>query len=259
MGRGFDVARLMEDKIGIVTAGGLGIGRASALAFAAEGAKVVVSDIAEEAGHETVRLIEDAGGEAVFVTCNVANEDEVKALVDETVKKFGRLDWAHNNAGIGAPTKPVTETESADWERTFKVNLEGMFYCLKYEITAMLESGGGAIVNTASTAGLLATPGLSAYVSSKWGVNGLTKTAALEFGKQGIRVNSICPGMTLTDSVRSWSKEVPEQAKAVEESIPLGRMGRPEDQANAAVWLCSDKAAYITGVNLPVDGGETTQ
>src|SRR5690625_2961736 len=189
------MAGLMKDKVGIVTASGLGIGRASALAFAAEGAKVVVSDISEEAGNETVRLIKEAGGEAIFVKCNVANEDEVKGLVDETIQKYGQLDWAHNNAGIGAPTKPVTETESADWERAFKVNLEGMFYCLKYEISTMLESGGGAIVNTASTAGLLATPGLAAYVSSKWGVNVLTKTAASEYGKQGIRVTSICPDM----------------------------------------------------------------
>lgn len=249
----------MENKVGIVTASGLGIGRASALTFAAEGAKVVVSDISEEAGNETVQLIKDAGGEAIFVPCNVANEEEVKQLVDEAVNKFGRLDFAHNNAGIGAPTKPVTETEAADWERAFKVNVEGMFYCMKHEITAMLKSGGGAIVNTASTSGLRGSPGLAAYTSSKWGVNGLTKTAALEFGKQGIRVNSICPGMTLTDSVRKWKKEVPEQAKAFEEAIPLGRMGKVEEQANAAVWLCSDKAGFITGVNLAVDGGQTAK
>src|SRR5690625_3615741 len=129
----------MENKVGIVTASGLGIGRASALTFAAEGAKVVVSDISEEAGNETVQLIKDAGGEAIFVPCNVANEEEVKQLVDEAVNKFGRLDFAHNNAGIGAPTKPVTETEAADWERAFKVNVEGMFYCMKHEIIAMLK------------------------------------------------------------------------------------------------------------------------
>lgn len=253
------MGRLMEIKVGIVTAGGLGIGRASALAFAAEGAKVVVSDISEEAGNETVRLIKEAGGEAMFIKCDVANETEVKALVDKTVEQYGRLDWAHNNAGIGAPTKSITETDASDWKRTFGVNLDGMFYCLKHEIAAMLQSGGGAIVNTASTSGLLGSPGLAPYSASKWGVNGLTKTTALEFGKQGIRVNSICPGMTLTDSVKSWSAEVPEQAKVVKDAIPLGRMGSAEDQANAAVWLCSDKAAYITGVNLAVDGGQTAQ
>src|SRR5690625_2635380 len=250
--------QILKDKVGIVTAGGLGIGRASALAFAKAGAKVVVSDIKEEAGNETVQLIKEAGGVAMFIKCNVALE-EVKGLIDKTVEQFGRLDWAHNNAGIGAPTKPVTETETADWRRTFDVNLDGMFYCLKYEIAAMLETGKGAIVNTASTSGLLGSPGLAPYAASKWGVNGLTKTTALEYGKQGIRVNSICPGMTLTDSVRKWSKEVPEQAKAFEEAIPLGRMGSVEDQANAAVWLCSDQAGYITGVNLPVDGGQTAQ
>src|SRR5699024_8504399 len=141
------------------------------------------------------------------------------------VEEYGKLDWAHNNAGIGAPTRPVTETNAEDWQRSFDVSLKGMFYCLKHEIPAMLESGGGAIVNTASTSGLGGSPGLAAYSSAKWGVNGLTQTAALEFGKQGIRVNSICPGMTLTDSVRHWSKEVPEQAKSVEDAIPLGRMG----------------------------------
>lgn len=253
------MTRMMEGKAGIVTASGSGIGRASALAFAAEGAKVVVSDVAEDAGKQTVRLIREAGGEAMFVKCDVGEEKEVKILIDTAVEAYGKLDWAHNNAGIGAPTVPITDTKTEDWERTMQINLGGMYFCLKYEIPAMLKSGGGAIVNTASTSGLLGTPGLSVYTSSKWGVNGLTKTAALEFGKQGIRVNSICPGMTLTPSVEAWSKEVPEQAESVKNAIPLGRLGRPEDQANAAVWLCSDKAAYITGINLPVDGGQTAQ
>lgn len=253
------MSRLMEQKVGIVTAAGAGIGRASAIAFAAEGARVVVSDVSEEAGDETVRLIQKAGGEAVFIPCNVSNEEEVKNLVDETVKTYGRLDWAHNNAGVGAPAVPITETKRADWDRAIGISLGGMYYSLKYEILHMLTFGGGAIVNTASTAGLHGSPGLAAYTAAKWGVNGLTKTVALEFGKRGIRVNSICPGMTRTASVEHWSKEVPEQAQSVENAIPLGRMGTPEDQANAAVWLCSDKAAYITGVNLPVDGGETAQ
>lgn len=251
--------RLMEDKVGVVTAAGSGIGRASAVAFAEEGAKVVVSDVSEETGEETVRLIKEAGGEAIFVRCNVAEETEVENLIDTAVKTYGKLDWAHNNAGIGAPTAPVTETKTEDWKRAMGVNLDGMFYCLKHEIRAMTKSGKGAIVNTASTGGLAGTPGLAAYTSSKWGVNGLTKTVALETGKKGVRVNSICPGMTRTASVEHWSEEASEQAKAYEQSIPIGRMGTPEDQANAAVWLCSDKAGYVTGVNLPVDGGETAQ
>ncbi|ASK64009.1 short chain dehydrogenase [Virgibacillus phasianinus] len=250
---------LMEGKVGIITAAGSGIGRASAIAFAEEGAKVVVSDVSKETGEETVRLIKKNGGDAIFVECNVAEELQVENLIDTAVKTYGKLDWAHNNAGIGAPTAPVTETKTEDWNRAMGVNLDGMFYCLKHEIRAMTKSGSGAIVNTASTGGLAGTPGLATYTSSKWGVNGLTKTVALEVGKQGIRVNSICPGMTRTASVAQWSKDAAEQAKAYEQSIPIGRMGTPEDQANAAVWLCSDKAAYVTGVNLPVDGGETAQ
>lgn len=251
--------RLMEDKVGIITAAGLGIGRASALAFAAEGAKVVVSDVNEEAGHETVRLIKEAGGEATFIFCNVANENEVIALVEKTVEIYGRLDWAHNNAGIGAPSKPIGETESADWDRCLQVTTTGMYYCIKHEVQAMLKSGGGAIVNTASTSGLLGSENLATYSAAKWAVNGLTKSVALEYGKKGIRVNSICPGMTMTAAVEHWMKEVPEQAAYVENDIPLGRIGQPEEQANAAVWLCSDKASYITGVNLPVDGGQVAK
>lgn len=253
------MSRLMENKVGIVTAAGNGIGRASALAFAEEGAKVVVSDISEEAGKETVQLITEKGGEATFIPCNVADEADVKNLVQQTIERYGQLDWAHNNAGIGAPTAPVTETDTAHWKRSMGVNLDGMYFCLKHEIPAMIETGGGAIVNTASTGGLAGTPGLATYTSSKWGVNGLTKTVALEFGKKGVRVNSICPGMTKTKSVASWSNEAVEQAAAYEANIPMGRMGTPEEQANAAVWLCSDKASYITGVNLPVDGGETAE
>ncbi|WP_042354511.1 glucose 1-dehydrogenase [Bacillus rubiinfantis] len=253
------MASLMEDKVGIVTAAGSGIGRASALAFATEGAKVVVSDINEQLGQETVRLIKESGGEASFVFCNVAKEEQVVRLVQQTLELYGRLDWAHNNAGIGAPSKPVVETNSADWDRCLQVNTTGLYYCLKHEIAAMLESGGGAIVNTASTSGLLGSENLAAYSASKWAVNGLTKSVALEYAKKGIRVNSICPGMTLTPAVEAWKKEVPEQAAYVENDIPLGRMGKPEDQANAAVWLCSDKAAYITGVNLAVDGGQTAK
>ncbi|MCT1904496.1 SDR family NAD(P)-dependent oxidoreductase [Oceanobacillus sojae] len=253
------MSRLMENKVGIVTAAGNGIGRASALAFAEEGAKVVVSDISEEAGKETVQLITEKGGEAIFIPCNVADEADVKNLVQQTIERYGQLDWAHNNAGIGAPTAPVTETDTAHWKRAMGVNLDGMYFCLKHEIPAMIETGGGAIVNTASTGGLAGTPGLATYTSSKWGVNGLTKTVALEFGKKGVRVNSICPGMTKTKSVASWSNEAVEQAAAYEANIPMGRMGTPEEQANAAVWLCSDKASYITGVNLPVDGGETAE
>ncbi|MHC5252569.1 SDR family NAD(P)-dependent oxidoreductase [Listeria kieliensis] len=250
---------LMNNKIGLITAAGSGIGRASALTFAKYGAKVVVSDVSEEAGQETVRLIKEKGGEASFVPCNVADEEQVKALVDKTVELYGRLDFAHNNAGISGATTPITEVAKADWEKTYAVNVEGMFFSLKYEMLAMEKTGGGAIVNTASSSGAIGVHGLSAYSSSKWAVNGLTKTAALEGGKKGIRVNSILPGMTRTPAIDKWMAEVPEQAAAVEASIPIGRIGEPEDQAKAALFLCSDLASYVTGVNLPVEGGQLSE
>ncbi|MCM3758390.1 glucose 1-dehydrogenase [Sporosarcina aquimarina] len=250
---------LMTDKVGIVTAAGSGLGRASALAFAEEGAKVVVSDINEEAGKETVKQITEAGGDAIFVRCNVAEEQDVMELVKQTVEHYGRLDWAHNNAGIGAPSMPIAETKTEDWDRCVQITQTSLYYSLKHQIPAMLTSGGGAIVNTASTSGLLGSENLATYSAAKWAVNGLTKSVALEYAKKGIRVNSICPGMTLTPAVEAWAKEVPEQAKFVENDIPLGRMGRPEEQAQAALWLCSDKASYITGVNLAVDGGQTAK
>lgn len=251
--------KLMDGKVGIITAAGSGIGRESALAFAAEGATVVVSDVNEEAGHETVRLVKEAGGEALFVFCNVAKEEEVIALVDKTIELYGRLDWAHNNAGIGAPAKPIGETDSADWDRCLQISTTGMYYCIKHEVNAMVKTGGGAIVNTASTSGLLGSENLATYSAAKWAVNGLTKSVALEYGQKGIRVNSICPGMTMTPAVAKWKEEVPEQAAYVENDIPLGRIGEAKDQANAAVFLCSERAAYITGVNLPVDGGQTAK
>lgn len=253
------MAKLMVGKVGIVTAAGSGIGRASAIAFANEGAKVVVSDMMEEAGEETVRLIKEADGEAVFIKCNVTVETEVKSLVDQTVEMFGRLDFAHNNAGIGASNVPVTEVETNDWRRVFNVSLEGMFYCIKHQVQAMLKTGKGAIVNTSSSSGLVGTPLQSAYSAAKFGVNGLTKSVALEYGKQGIRVNSICPGMTMTPAVEQWMKDSPSEAEGLKNSIPIGRLGNPEDQANAAVWLCSDKAAYVTGIALSVDGGLLAQ
>ncbi|GAK01186.1 glucose 1-dehydrogenase [Geomicrobium sp. JCM 19055] len=253
------MTKLMENKVGIVTAGGNGIGHASALLFAKEGATVVVSDINEEMGKETVQLIKDAGGEATFFPCNVANEKEVIQLVQTTVDTYGRLDFAHNNAGIGVPQAKIVDSKGEDWDRAMDVTAKGTYYSMKHEIPAMLKSGGGAIVNTASTAGLLGVENMGGYSASKWAVNGLTKSIALEYGKQGIRVNSICPGMTMTASVKQWEEAAPEQAEHVKNAIPLGRIGEAEDQAQAAVWLCSDRAAYITGVNLAVDGGQTAQ
>lgn len=169
----------------------------------------------------------------------MAVEEEVKVLVNATIKQYGRLDFAHNNAGIGSQTAPIAETDSADWDKVMKVNLYGMYFALKHEIRAMMETG-GAIVNTASTAGLNGIANLSPYSASKFAVNGLTKSAALEYGKKGIRMNAICPGMTLTPAIEYWLGIVPEQANAGKESIPTGQVATPEDQGNAAVFLCSD-------------------
>lgn len=250
---------LLKGKVGIVTAAGSGIGRASALTCAQEGAKVVVSDVVDEAGEETVRLIKEAGGDAIYVKCNVTDEEDVKNLVEKTVEHYGRLDFAHNNAGIGAPNVPIAEVEIEDYRRVMNITLEGTYLCMKYEIPAMLKSGGGAIVNTSSSSGLVGTPLQSAYSAAKFGVNGLMKSAALEYGSQGIRVNSICPGMTMTPAVEKWMEEAPEEANALKESVPMKRLGTPEDQANAVAWLCSDKAAYVNGVALSVDGGLLAQ
>jgi NAD(P)-dependent dehydrogenase (short-subunit alcohol dehydrogenase family) len=253
------MAGLLEGRAGLVTGAGSGIGRASAMAFAAEGARVVVSDIDQASGTETVRMIHDAGGAATFMLCDVSVEEQVKELVAEVVDAYGRLDWAHNNAGIGNPNASLAEMDTDAWNRTLGIDLAGVFFCMKHEIPAMIANGGGAIVNTSSAAGLRGSPGLSPYTASKWGVNGLTKTAALEYASQGVRINAICPGPTLTPVLERWMKEAPERFAAAGANVPIGRLSRPEEQASAAVWLCSDKASYITGITLPVDGGSSAR
>lgn len=246
----------MDGKNGLVTAAGAGIGRASAVAFAAAGANVLVADVDDDGGNETVRLIEEAGGTAIFRHADAASEDDAKALVDAVVDTWGSLDFAHNNAGISTETKPITEQEVADWERIFAVNLFGMMAGMKHQMRAMQDQGnGGAIVNTSSNAGKSGTWGLSPYGASKWGVIGLTKTAAIEGAPYGIRVNAICPGATMTAALEYWAEEVPEQFQQVVEGIPFKRAGEPREQADAAVWLCSSQASYVTGVALSVDGG----
>lgn len=249
---------LMDGKNGLVTASGGGIGRASAIAFAREGANVLVSDINDAAGNETVELIRAAGGTAEYLGANAAEESDAEALVAKVVELWGSLDFAHNNAGIGAPTKPITEQEGSDWQRTFGINVFGMMFGMKHQIRRFKEQGmPGVIVNTASIAGLSANAGLSPYNASKWGVLGLTQTAATENAADNIRVNAICPGATVTAAIEHWAAEAPDQYQAELESIPMKRMATAEEQANAAVWLCSDQASYITGVALPVDGGAT--
>lgn len=249
------MTKLMEGKAGLVTASGSGIGRASAMTLAKEGAKVMVSDVDEDAGNETVRLIKEAGGEARFFNCDVTNEEQVKALVDETVSVFGKLDFAHNNAGVSLTQGKIGEMDSDGMDKTLKITLYGTLYSMKHEVNAMMKNGGGVIINTASGTGLEGAPNMAPYTASKFGIVGLTKSVALEYGKQGIRVNAIAPGSTLTPALKRWAENAPDQYEAVLEGLPSGQMATPQDQANAVLMLCSDLSNQINGVVLPVDGG----
>ncbi|MDN5796014.1 MAG: glucose 1-dehydrogenase [Intrasporangium sp.] len=249
---------IMDGKSGLVTASGGGIGRASALAFARAGANVLVSDIDEATARETAELIRAAGGTAESLVADASDEAANLALVQAVVAHWGRLDFAHNNAGIGSPNKPLTEQEGEDWERIFRINVFGMMYAVKHQLRQFLRQGdGGAIVNSASTAGVSGSTGLSPYVSSKWAVLGLTKTAAAEVAADGIRVNAICPGATLTDALQGWKESSPDAYEAVASRIPMRRMADAAEQADAAVWLCSPQASYVTGQALAIDGGDT--
>ncbi len=254
---------IVSDKVALVTGSGTGIGRATALKFAAEGAKVVVSDIHQADGEETVGLIRDAGGEAGFVLCDVSDPDAVNGLIAETVKAYGRLDCACNNAGIEGKVAPLTDQSVDDFDNVISVNLRGTFLCLQAEIRQMMADGGGAIVNLASVAGLIGFPGLSPYVATKHGVNGLTKNAALEYGPSGIRVNSVCPGGIDTRMLDSLATQATAGAQSSKEMMdpmhPIGRIGTPDEVAQLIVWLCSPHASFMTGANIPVDGGYVAQ
>ena len=245
----------LEGKVAVVTGAAMGIGRASALAFAREGASVVVADIDEAGGRETVSLVEEQGGQASFVLTDVSVKADVQAMVQHAVDTYGGLDCAHNNAGIAAPMVPLADYPDDGWDRTIAVMLTGVYLCLKAEIPRMLERGGGAIVNTASGVGLVGYPSQAAYTASKHGVVGLTKVAALDYGSQGVRVNAICPGTARTPMVDTAIAEFPEIDEQLKQLHPIGRIGEAEEIAEAAVWLCSPAASFVLGVALPVDGG----
>jgi len=246
-----------KDKVVLITGAGSGIGRAAAVAFAAEGAKVMVSDVNEDGGRETVTAIKKAGGIADFRKANVANYRAVVELVDDTVSSFGRLDIALNNAGIGGSRVPISNYELAEWDQVIAVNQTGVFYCMREELKVMAKQGSGCIVNTSSIAGLRALPMTVAYTASKHAVIGMTKTAALEYARYGIRVNAVCPVFTETPMVESLVAGQEELAQKLVKTIPLRRFGQVEDIVNAIFWLCDDKSSFITGQSLAVDGGQT--
>ncbi len=248
----------MEGKVALVTGGGSGLGQATALAFAKHGAKVVVADMNVEGGNKTIRLIKEAGGDAIFVKCDVSKAAEVEAMVNKGVETYGRLDYAFNNAGIEGLRTPIVDYQEEIWDRVISINLTGVWLCMKYEVSQMLKQGCGAIVNTSSAAGLIGIPGSTAYTASKHGVIGLTKTVALEYGKVGIRVNAVCPGAFYTPMLDRMIKNYPDMEKWYQEVTPMGRLGNPEELAMTVVWLCLEPS-FITGAAIPVDGGLTTQ
>jgi NAD(P)-dependent dehydrogenase (short-subunit alcohol dehydrogenase family) len=245
--------KIFDQKVALVTGASFGIGRATAIEFARRGARVVVVDWIEDS--ETLKLISDLGAEALFVKCDVSKDNDVSQMINQTITTFGRLDFAVNNAGIEGTTNQVHECTEENWDKTIGVNLKGTWLCLRYEIETMRKQGKGSIVNTASVAGLIGFPGLPAYVASKHGIIGLTRTAALENAKQGIRVNAVCPGVIKTPMVDRVTGKDKTVEKAYEDMEPIGRMGTPEEVAEAIVWLCSDAASFVTGNAMAVDGG----
>lgn len=244
-------------QVALVTGAGNGIGRATAQAFAAEGLKVVVSDVDVAGGEGTVQLIREAGGDATFVRCDVTREAEVKVLMERTLAAYGRLDYAFNNAGIEIEKGKLAEGSEAEFDAIMGVNVKGVWLCMKHQIPLLLAQGGGAIVNTASVAGLGAAPKMSIYAASKHAVIGLTKSAAVEYGKKKIRVNAVCPAVIDTDMWRRAAESDPKKAEFVAGMHPVGRIGKVEEIAAAVLYLCSDAAGFTTGHSLAVDGGAT--
>ena len=250
-------AHRFTDRIVLVTGGGSGIGRATALAFAAEGADVVVADISAAAAGQTAAGVEARGRRARSVVCDVRSSESIAAVVATAVRDFGRLDIAVNNAGVEQPVTPLHETTESDFDRIMGIDLRGVFLSMKHEIAAMSKSGGGSIVNISSGAGVIGIRGQATYAAAKHGVLGMTKSAALEYAADGIQINAICPGIIETPMMDRFSGGTPEGRARVIAQEPIGRMGRPEEIASAALWLSSDLGGFAIGHAFVVDGGQT--
>ena len=250
----------LDGKVALVTGGGSGIGRATSLAYARDGAKVVIVDLNAEGGEETVLMVKEAGGEAALISADVSKASDAQMMVDRAVEVYGRLDCAFNNAGVSGRERYLTADYPDDeWDRVIGINLKGVWLCMKAEIPQMLKQGGGASVNTASVAGLVGIRGTAAYIASKHGVIGLTKAAALEYAESGIRINAVCPGYIhtpLTQPLFDRLEGFEDQAVA---RHPIGRLGEPHEIAEAVVWLSSDAASFVTGHAMTVDGGYVAQ
>ena len=246
-------------KVALVTGASSGIGRATALAFARAGYATVLSDVKEAEGQAALGEVKSAGGEAEFIRCDVSDADEVQALVERTVQRFGRLDAAFNNAGIEGPIGSTLDCTHDNWQRIIAVNLTGVWHCMRAELRQMLAQGGGAIVNCSSVAGLVGFAGLPAYVASKHGVVGLTRTAALEYATSGIRVNAVCPGAIATPMLERIMDTSDQTREAIVAGEPVGRIGAPEEIASAVLWLCGDGASFVTGQAIAVNGGWTAR
>ncbi|MEV0615642.1 SDR family oxidoreductase [Nonomuraea sp. NPDC050404] len=246
-----------DGQAALVTGAAGGIGRATALAFAREGASVVVADVATDPNEQTARLIREQGGQALAVTCDVTRDKDVRAALDALVGEFGRLDLAFNNAGVEQPVKPLVEITDEEWDRVIGISLKGAYTCMRHQIPLMLRNGGGAIVNTSSGAGVKGFQGQAAYAAAKHAVIGLTRSTALDYAAAGIRINAICPGIIDTEMMHRFTGGTSEGRQGVIDQEPIGRMGKPEEIASAVLWLCSQEAAFTVGHALVVDGGQT--
>ena len=245
----------LKNKVVIITGAASGIGAASALAFAREGASVVVADVQISRGEELVSRIHAEDGRAIFVKCDVSLESDVKNMVNKTIDKFGHLDCAFNNAGVEGESGDTTMCSNENWDKVMNINLKGVWLCMKYQIPEMLKKGGGAIVNCSSVAGVVGFSGIPAYTASKHGVIGLTQAAALEFASKNIRINAICPGVIQTPMIERFTHGEAQATKSLMDGEPVGRMGLPTEIAAAALWLCSETSSFVTGHPLVVDGG----